>query len=135
MRKIWMFTLCFISLVSSSMVVNSHEGETFSTMTQQEVLSEQSTELLIIDVRTPQEFAAGHVPNAINIPVAMIQEGKFDFNNESKKIVVYCRSGRRAQAALNELHDAGFDNLFHLEGDMSAWEAEGLPIEMPTSSQ
>jgi rhodanese-related sulfurtransferase len=85
-------------------------------------------DLVVLDVRTPEEFAAGHVPGAVNVPhdqvAARLGElGKFRDND----VVVYCRSGRRSELALSVLEQAGFKRLGHLEGDMNAWSAAGRP--------
>jgi rhodanese-related sulfurtransferase len=85
---------------------------------------------LLLDVRTPQEFRGGHVPGAVNIPHTELtaQLGEIEAARESG-IVVYCESGRRAAAAANVLAGAGFEDVRHLEGDMSGWRAAGLPVE------
>ncbi len=85
--------------------------------------------LVVLDVRTPAEFAEGHVPGAINIPngelaarVAELADAK------SRDIVVYCRSGVRAAQALDVLDKAGFKRLFHLQGDYNRWTEEQRPV-------
>ncbi len=85
--------------------------------------------LVVLDVRTPEEFAAGHVPGAINIPhtelaarVAELEASRGD------DIVVYCRSGARAATALGILEKSGFKRLLHLEGDYTRWNGEKRPV-------
>ena len=84
--------------------------------------------LIVLDVRTPAEYAEGHVPGAINIPngelaarVAELADAK------GRDIVVYCRSGVRAAQALDVLDKAGFKRLFHLQGDYNRWTEEQRP--------
>lgn len=86
---------------------------------------------MIIDVRTPEEYAQGHVPGAINVPLATVSDNLDMFSDKQKPVVMYCRSGRRAAEALGILADAGNSNLYHLEGDIAAWEEAGKPMEMP----
>ncbi|MBK7950917.1 MAG: rhodanese-like domain-containing protein [Deltaproteobacteria bacterium] len=96
----------------------------------QTLLSQPAGESLVLDVRTPEEYAAGHVPNAINIPHDALESHLAEL--ESRKdgpVVVYCKSGRRAGMAAEALTQAGFTNLLHLTGDMEAWSAAGLPVE------
>ena len=85
--------------------------------------------LLLLDVRTAEEFNEGHIPGAINIShellLARIAELGAD---KSRSIVVYCRSGRRAAAAEQVLREAGFSQLQHLEGDMLGWLSAGLEV-------
>ena len=85
---------------------------------------------LLLDVRTAQEFQGGHVPGAINVPHTELTArlGEIEAARESG-IVVYCESGRRAVAAADVLVGAGFEDVRHLEGDMSGWRAAGLPVE------
>ncbi len=79
--------------------------------------------IVILDVRTAEEFAAGHVPGAINIPVDQVKARLAELEpSKDKTIVTYCRSGRRAATALATLHAAGYGKLAHLTGDMPGWE-------------
>lgn len=65
-----------------------------------------------IDVRTPEEFKAGHLQGAINIPVDKIaQEIAKVSKNKNEPIHVYCRSGRRSEAALHILQDMGYSKV------------------------
>ncbi len=83
---------------------------------------------LILDVRTPEEYRAGHIPGAINIPHTILAdriEELREYNN--KEIVVHCESGRRAGLAESVLREAGFNKILHLQGDMSAWRESNLP--------
>lgn len=91
---------------------------------------------VILDVRTPAEFAAGHVPGAINIPHDQLPTRVAELDSmRDRQIVVYCRTGRRSNTALHTLHAAGFAQLGHLEGDFVAWQAAGHPIEKSASQE
>jgi phage shock protein E len=85
--------------------------------------------LVVLDVRTPEEFAAGHLPGAINIPHTELASrvAELDGSRESD-IVVYCRSGARSATALGVLEKSGFKRLFHLEGDYTRWSEEKRPV-------
>lgn len=89
---------------------------------------------LVIDVRTVEEFAEGHVPGAINIPLASVPESLDAFGEKHTSIVMYCRSGRRAAEALEMLSNAGFNKLYHLDGDIMGWEEAGKALEFPAKS-
>jgi phage shock protein E len=85
---------------------------------------------LILDVRTPEEFAQGHVPGAKNIPHDQIGKRLGELSAyKSQDVVLYCRSGRRAGIAADELSAAGFTKLSHLTGDMQQWLADQRPTE------
>ncbi len=85
---------------------------------------------LVLDVRTPEEYAEGHVPGAINIPHTEVAARLDELAPyRDREIVLYCRSGRRAGIAADVLKEAGFSRLAHLSGDMPGWAARGLPVE------
>jgi len=85
---------------------------------------------LILDVRTPEEFARGHVPGARNIAIDELARRIDELSgHRQEEIVVYCEGGPRAERASDLLADAGFDSVRHLEGDMSGWRAAGLPTD------
>ena len=85
--------------------------------------------LLVLDVRTPEEYAAGHLPGAVNIPHGELaaRVGELEGAREGD-IVVYCRTGVRAGQALEVLGKAGFTRLFHLKGDYTRWSEEKRPV-------
>ncbi|HEY7741274.1 MAG TPA: rhodanese-like domain-containing protein [Steroidobacteraceae bacterium] len=84
--------------------------------------------LVVLDVRTAEEFAAGHVVGARNIPHTEIAARLAELGDARERdVVVYCRSGRRSELALDALREAGFTRLYHLEGDWLRWSAEKLP--------
>lgn len=82
--------------------------------------------LLVIDVRSPQEYAQGHVPGAINMPHDTIGARLDELRaTQAKGIVLYCESGKRAGMATETLRSQGLQNLQHLEGHMQQWRARG----------
>lgn len=86
--------------------------------------------LFLLDVRTPEEFAEGHVPGAVNVPHDQVEKRLAELDSaRGKDVVLYCRSGRRAGLAADVLSRAGFRKLQHLEGDMQGWTAAGRPVE------
>lgn len=108
-------------------------AEQTPTITQQEVITLMATpenKTIVLDVRTPEEFAQGHIKGAINISHDQIEKNLSKIiKNKDQTVVVYCRSGRRAANAENALRIAGFSDLRHLIGDMNGWKAAGLPLE------
>lgn len=93
-------------------------------------LDAQDTELVVLDVRTAEEFAQGHVPGARNISHDELGARLGELAGErDKDLVIYCRSGHRAGIAVETLHAAGFTRLFHLEGDFLGWTAAGRKTE------
>jgi phage shock protein E len=82
---------------------------------------------LLIDVRTPEEFDAGHIPGAVNIPVEELGERLNEVPGETP-IVVYCRSGNRSATAAGILARAGYSPVFDL-GGIQNWVAQGFPVQ------
>jgi phage shock protein E len=88
--------------------------------------------LVVLDVRTPAEYADGHIPGAINIPNTQLAARVAELADARERdIVVYCRSGNRAAQALEVLEKSGFRRLFHLEGDYTRWSAEKRAVVKP----
>ncbi len=85
---------------------------------------------VVLDVRSPEEFRTGHVPGAVNIPHRQVgvRLGELAPGRE-RGIVVYCEGGPRAEYAEQVLRNAGFEKVYHLEGDMAAWRMNHLPTE------
>lgn len=84
---------------------------------------------LVVDVRSAEEFAAGHIPGAINIPFREVPERLDELQAITTDIVVYCEIGVRAAIAELTLEQAGFEQILTLEGDIQAWRQAGLPLE------
>ena len=74
---------------------------------------------VLLDVRTPGEFAAGHLEGAINIPVQDLGKRMTELKDKNKTVVVYCRSGARSASAAATLESAGYTTRDL--GPMSAW--------------
>lgn len=66
---------------------------------------------LVVDVRTPEEFKTGHLPGAVNIPVADVEARIAEFGDKTKPVVVYCRSGNRSGRAKLMLEKAGYTDV------------------------
>jgi rhodanese-related sulfurtransferase len=83
----------------------------------------------IVDVRSAEEFAAGHLRDAKNIPLADLATriGELE-KSKSRSVVVVCQTGARADKAVRQLAAAGFDDVVSLDGGLTAWQAAGLPV-------
>lgn len=86
-----------------------------------------NTSHVLLDVRTPEEFASGHISGAININVDELPNRLSEVPKD-EPIVVYCRSGRRSAIAAQLLSDAGYTPIYDLGGIVD-WQAAGLPVE------
>jgi rhodanese-related sulfurtransferase len=89
----------------------------------------QEAGVIILDVRTAGEYAAGHIEGAINIDVeGMTFEGEIKGLDNTKTYAVYCQSGRRSRIAIETLNKGGFTNLFNLDQGIISWQNAGLPL-------
>ena len=108
-------------------------------ISQQELLSalDKGVEnIVILDVRSQDEYNEGHVPGAINVSYDNVEAELGQLTKyQNSKIVVYCRSGRRAGIAEQVLAKNGFTDLRHLTGDMNGWQAEKLPVVVGNKAQ
>ncbi|MDO4708647.1 hypothetical protein CO610_09435 [Lysobacteraceae bacterium NML95-0200] len=88
---------------------------------------------LLVDVREPAEFAAGHIEGAINIPrgVLEFQIGAHPAAGQDARIVLYCRTGGRAALAADSLQQLGFTDVHSISGGFEDWTAAKLPIVLP----
>ncbi|WP_300262481.1 rhodanese-like domain-containing protein [Clostridium sp.] len=80
---------------------------------------------LILDVRNEDEFAEGHLKNAIQIPVDNLKESLSDIEKfKDELVLVYCRSGKRSAKAMDILKENGFKNLIHMKDGISKWDGD-----------
>jgi rhodanese-related sulfurtransferase len=84
---------------------------------------------VVIDVRTPAEYAAGHIPGAVNIPFDQVAKRISDVDAPNG-VALYCMIGPRARKGESALLAMGYEEVFHIEGGFSAWQTAGLPVEV-----
>ena len=124
------FGLLLASLVSAGALA----AEPALVQMSQEALLERQQKgdegAYVLDVRSPEEYASGHVPGAVNIPYDQIAARMAEVPKD-KDVVLYCKSGRRAGIAAEVLAGQGYTRLQHLEGDIVAWVDKGRPVETP----
>ena len=84
------------------------------------------TNAIVLDVREPAEFAAGHMPNARNIPLSELDKRLGDVP-QGKPVLVCCASGSRSGKAVALLRQGGRE-VFNLDGGIAAWRQAGLPV-------
>lgn len=82
---------------------------------------------ILIDVRTPEEFASGHIPGSVNIPVDSLGQ-RLSEVPQDKPVVLYCRSGNRSGQAAQILDQAGYSQIYDL-GGIVTWQQQGYPVQ------
>jgi len=83
---------------------------------------------MLLDVRTPEEYAEGHIAGAKLIPIQVLAEHLKDVPKD-KQVYVYCHSGGRSARASKLLAANGFSHIENIEGGIVAWKAAGYPVE------
>lgn len=126
------FTLLWATLSGASLLGTSAMAVVpIDQQTLQSWQNQSSKRPLLLDVRTKEEFAEGHIPGAINISHDQLIKRLAEIGDDRRlPVVVYCQSGRRAALAEAELEKAGFGHVYHLSGDYPGW-VKGRPITQP----
>ena len=84
----------------------------------------------LVDVRTPAEYAEGHIANSKNINITGEDfDEQVALLNKSKPVMLYCKSGMRSAKASLRLKELGFENITDLEGGFNNWSESGKPIQ------
>lgn len=87
--------------------------------------AQRAGSIVIVDVREASEFAAGHIPGALNVPLSAFDAQQLPVG---KPIVLHCRSGARSLKALHMARAAGRQDIAHYAGGILGWQAAGGPI-------
>jgi phage shock protein E len=82
---------------------------------------------LLLDVRTPEEFAGGHIPGSVNISLQTLAQ-RLDEIPRNQPVVIYCRVGNRSAEAAEILQTAGYREVYDL-GGIVGWAARGYPVQ------
>ena len=107
-------------------VISNSQTNTYRQITMDEAVNmmAQETGYIILDVRRPDEFAAGHIPGAINVPNESIGTAEIpELPNKDQLIMVYCRSGRRSKEESEKLVKLGYTNIVEFGGILD-WKGE-----------
>jgi len=102
---------------------------TVGAVSTQDLIRLMNQGALVLDIRKPEEFAAGHVNGAKQLPSDQILTAGENFKRfKEKPVIVYCQSGSLAAAAVRQLNRQGFTKAFSLRGGFAGWRAENLPV-------
>ena len=88
---------------------------------------DNSDQLRIVDVRSPEEYASGHIAGARLLPLQTIAKRHKELPKNTP-LIITCRSGARSRAACEQLSQLGFTNLHNLKGGVMAWRRAGFPL-------
>jgi len=82
----------------------------------------------VVDVRTPDLFAAGHITDARNVPEAELLQNPALLEKNRKGTLLVCDSGARSAVVAAKLRKGGTENIFSIKGGLSAWQQDNLPL-------
>ena len=106
-----------------------HARQSYGAISAAQTVSLINNGALILDLRSPEEYAAGHIANARHIAGAAIADGAANLmKGKEKPIVAYCETGMLGGAATRHLGRLGFTQVFNLRGGLTAWRQENLPL-------
>ena len=121
---------CIVILLMMLMVLGltgcEEKEMSYKQISMEEAVSmmETETDYIILDVRTPEEFAEKHIPNAINVPNEVIGTDEImELPDKDQLILVYCRSGNRSKQASEKLVALGYTNIYEF-GGINDWTGE-----------
>jgi len=121
------------AVVAALVVVAIYESRVrasgFAAISSQDLIRLMNQGALVLDIRKPEEFAAGHVNGAKQLPSDQILTAGENFKRfKEKPVVVYDESGSLSAAAVRQLNVQGFTKAFALRGGFAGWRAENLPV-------
>ena len=133
-RKIRLSAIDKDSADRASGIRDSSSQMSYSDVTVEQAagLINSEPDIVVLDVRTPAEFAAGHIEGAINVDFM-----SHDFErllaqlDSGKRYVMHCKSGGRSTRALSKMRAAGFDQVSHMVGGFDGWEDAGKSVYRP----
>ena len=129
---IFLSSVTFVASCQNAKNYSSGSGQVHKTITADEFDKKLSANpgVQLVDVRTHEEFAGGHLKGAVNINV---NGDSFDSDiaklDKKKPVMVYCRSGKRSANACGKMKDAGFVEIYNMDGGITSWGDLGKPVE------
>ena len=123
-KRLLPFILSLMLLSACSAPSSSKDGYRQISMDEAVKMMRDEKDYIILDVRRPDEYAAGHIPGAINVPNEDIGTAEIaELPDKSQQILVYCRSGRRSKEASEKLVKLGYTNIVEFGGILD-WKGE-----------
>jgi rhodanese-related sulfurtransferase len=101
-------------------------GASLTTVQATQMINKDNAALL--DVRSADEFARGHVAQAKNVPLESLESTPDSAGKKDKPVILMCQNGQKAGKAAAILRKAGFTQVFSLQGGLAGWQTAGLPV-------
>ncbi len=118
------------ALVASAALAENPESTEAPSISPVELQARRESEAapVVIDVRSAEEYASGHIPGAVNVPFDQVAQ-RISEIDAPHGVALYCMVGPRARRGESALLATGYEKVLHLEGGLAAWLAAGLPVE------
>jgi rhodanese-related sulfurtransferase len=125
--NIWLIALALVSGGALLWPTLRSSGKKVSSLQATQLINQGKT--VILDVRDPGEFAAGHLRDAKNIPLKELPARLTELDKfKAKTVIAVCQAGAQSARAVGQLKKAGFNDVFSLNGGLTAWQTQGLPL-------
>jgi len=125
--NIWLIGIALISGGALLWPMLQRRGDKVSVLQAIQLINQGKS--VIVDVREPAAFAAGHLRDAKNIPLKELSNRVSELDKfKSKAVIAVCQTGMQSAKAVAQLKKAGFNEAFSLDGGIAAWQAQGLPV-------
>jgi rhodanese-related sulfurtransferase len=125
--NIWLIALALASGGALLWPNLQRRGAKVSPLQATQLINQGKT--LIVDVREPAQYAAGHLRDARNIPLKELPNRTGELEKfKSRPVIVVCQSGAASAKAVAQLRKAGFAEAVSLNGGIAAWQTQGLPL-------
>jgi len=125
--------LIVIALVSGGMLAFTsfrQVGSRNSLSPTQATLLINREDAQVIDVREPDEYVSGHLPESRNFPLGRLAERAGELDKlKNTPLILVCQSGARSSGACKQLEKLGFAKVHNLDGGLNAWRTAGLPLK------
>lgn len=124
----WMLSGLWVALLAAFLLHRSKTGASAVGL-QQAVSLINREDAVVLDIRDKKEYDAGHIVDAVHIPLGKLSERLPELDKyKSRPVVVACKMGQHSGEACKTLESAGFEQVVRLKGGMAAWRAEQLPL-------
>lgn len=129
-QNMYLVAIALVSGFALLVMTFRRPGDRNSVNSTQATMLINREEAEVVDVREPDEYSAGHLPESRNIPAARLEErvGELDKFKDTPVILV-CQTGARSTAACKQLIKLGFSRVHNLEGGINGWRAASLPLK------
>ena len=125
----FIYSILLGSIITTTACSQTRDAEKNTLPVQEFSVAMKEPDVLLIDVRTPQEFNSGHIPGSINVDwTANDYEQQFAKLDTTKHLLLYCGIGGRSDQAREYLQGKGYE-VQDLEDGIKAWKEAGMPVE------